>query len=171
MSDNYSGVHGVISNPANITDSRFKTDINLAGFSAFGGNDYYGVNVFDALKDDYDFDLESKKSPSEKNSGAVNIDVLGPAFMFNLSRKSSIAIFTRGRFFVNAYDINGVSIDSIDDDTTNDFNINEGDINVLAHGWAELGITYARVLINREQTFFKGGLTLKHLQGLGSAYT
>jgi outer membrane protein OmpA-like peptidoglycan-associated protein len=170
LSDNYSGVHGVISNPANIVDSRFKTDINLAGFSAFGGNDYYGINVFDAFKEDYNFDLESKKSPSESNSGAINIDVLGPSFMFNLSKNSSIAIFTRGRFFTNIYGVNGASIASIDDDATGDFNLNEGDINVLAHGWAEAGITYARVLLNKQRHFFKGGLSLKYLQGLGSAY-
>ena len=41
-SDNYNGVHGLIYNPANIADSRFKTDINLIGASAILGNDYYG---------------------------------------------------------------------------------------------------------------------------------
>ena len=170
LSDNYSGVHGVISNPANIVDSRFKTDINLAGASVFAGNNYYGVNIFDAIKDGYDFDLESKRSPSEDNSGAVNVDALGPAFMFNLSKNSSIAIFTRARSFININEINGASIASIDDDTTEDFNIDEDNINVLGHAWAEAGITYARVLLNKKQHFLKGGLTLKYLQGLASAY-
>lgn len=34
LEDNYNGVHGVISNPANIADSRLKLDINLVGVSA-----------------------------------------------------------------------------------------------------------------------------------------
>lgn len=170
LSDNYSGVHGIISNPANITDSPFKIDINIAGLSAFAGNDYYGVNVFDALKKGYSFDLEAKASPSMDNNAAFNLDFLGPAFMFNLSEKSSIAIFTRARSFMNANEINGASIAAIDDASTDDFNVNEGDINGLGHAWAEVGMTYARVLFNKRQHFLKGGLTLKYLKGLGSAY-
>ncbi|GAA4883923.1 DUF5723 family protein [Flaviramulus aquimarinus] len=170
LSDNYSGVHGVISNPANIVDSRFKTDINLAGTSVFGSNDYFGINLFDATKDGYSFDSESKKSPLDDNNAALNIDILGPAFMFNLSDKSSLALFTRARSFANINEINGATIASIDDDTTDDYNINEADFSVLGHAWAEFGISYARVLLNNKQHFLKGGLTLKYLQGLGSTY-
>mgnify|MGYP000716138203 FL=1 len=128
LTDNYSGVHGVISNPANITDSRFKADINLAGLSVFGSNDYYGVNVWDATRDGYSFDLESKTDPKDANSAALNVDVLGPSFMINLNKNSSIAIFTRARSFLNANEINGASLASIDDDTTEDFNFKEGNI-------------------------------------------
>ncbi|WP_308992675.1 DUF5723 family protein [Mariniflexile litorale] len=170
LTDNYSGVNSVIANPANITDSRFKTDINLVGVSVFGGNDYYGVNIMDAFKDDYDFDLDAKKHPSKDNNAAINLDVMGPAFMFNLNKKSSIAIFTRARSMVNINEINGTTIDNVDDDTTDDFNVNEGDFNMFTHAWAELGVTYARVLFNEEEHFLKGGLTLKYLQGGGTAY-
>ena len=110
LSDNYSGVNSVISNPANIVDSRFKTDINLLGASALIGNDYYGVNVLDALKDDYDFDLEATKSPSNNNNIGLYEDVLGPSFMFNLSPKSSIAVFSRARSVVNINEINVLNL-------------------------------------------------------------
>ncbi|MCH4551260.1 DUF5723 family protein [Aestuariibaculum lutulentum] len=170
LADNYSGVNSVIVNPANATDSRFKTDINFIGVSGFGGNDYYGVNILDALKGDYDFDLDSKKHPSESNNGELNVDVMGPSFMFNLTEKSSLAIFTRARSFVNVNDINGNTIDEIDNDETDDFMVNEGDFNAFGQAWGELGITYARVLFNEEEHFVKGGLTLKYLQGGGSAY-
>lgn len=170
LTDNYSGVHGVISNPANITDSRFKIDINLAGFSVYGSNDYYGINVWDATRDGYSFDLEAKTNPKDANSALVNVDVLGPSFMFNLSKNSSLAIFTRARMFINANNINGTSIESIDDDSTEDYNFNEGNTNILTHGWAELGITYARTLLNKNQHFIKGGLSFKYLKGFGSAY-
>ncbi|WP_405292253.1 DUF5723 family protein [Algibacter sp. Ld11] len=169
LTDNYSGVNSVIANPANITDSRFKTDINIVGVSAFGGNDYYGVNLMDALKDDYDFDLDAKKSPSTDNNAAINIDVMGPAFMFNLTETSSLAIFTRARSMVNVDEVNGETIDDLDNDDTNDFFVNEGDFNTFGHAWAELGITYARVLMNKDEHFLKGGLTAKFLQGGGTA--
>lgn len=170
LTDNYSGVHGVISNPASITDSRFKTDINIGGASLFGSNDYFGINILDATKDGYSFDLESKKHPKDANYGALNTDILGPSFMFNLSKNSSIALFTRGRAFVNVNDVNGTSIASIDDDTTDDYTFNEDDINILAHAWAEFGVTYARTILNKKQHVVKAGVSIKYLKGLGSAF-
>ncbi|WP_298556271.1 DUF5723 family protein [uncultured Algibacter sp.] len=170
LTDNYSGVNSVISNPANITDSRFKTDINLVGVSVFGGNDYYGVNVLDAIKSDYDFDLNATKSPSSDNNIGLYQDVLGPSFMFNLNAKSSIAIFTRARSVVNINEVNGNTIDAIDDDETEDFIVNEGDFNAFGQAWAEVGLTYARVFMDKQQHFLKGGLSLKYLQGIGSGY-
>ncbi|WP_396601603.1 DUF5723 family protein [Algibacter sp. R77976] len=170
LSDNYSGVHGVISNPANITDSRFKTDINLGGASLFGSNDYFGINILDATKDGYSFDIESKKHPKDNNYAATNTDVLGPSFMFNLSKNSSIAIFSRARAFVNANGVSGASIESLDDDTTDNYSFNEEDMHVLGHSWAEFGVTYARTLLNKNKHFIKGGVSLKYLQGLGSVF-
>ncbi|WP_299053806.1 DUF5723 family protein [uncultured Polaribacter sp.] len=170
LTDNYSGVNSVISNPANITDSRFKTDIHLSGLSGFFSNDYYGVNLLDASKEDYDFDLDAKKTPSIDNNAIINIDVMGPAFMFNLNKNSSIAIFTRVRSMVNINEINGTIVDDLDDDTTSDFNINEGDFGMFTQAWAEFGVTYARVLLNNNEHFLKGGLTLKYLRGGASAF-
>lgn len=170
LTDNYSGVHGVISNPASITDSRFKTDINLAGASFFGNNDYYGINILDATKDGYSFDLEAKTDSKDSNSGGVNLDVLGPSFMFNLSKNSSIALFSRARVMVNANNISGASIESIDDDTTDDYSFEDVNMSVLAHSWAEFGVTYARTLLNKKQHVLKGGLSLKYLKGIGSVY-
>lgn len=169
-SDNYSGVNAITINPANITDSPYKLDINLAGLSAFGSNDYFGVNLFDTFKDGYSFDLESTKSPRDDNRGAGNIDVLGPSFMFNLNAKSTLAIFTRGRLFINANDIDGATMASIDDDTTKDYNINEEAFNGVGHAWAEFGVAYARTILNNERNKLKGGFSIKYLKGLGSAY-
>ncbi|MEO8934255.1 MAG: DUF5723 family protein, partial [Xanthomarina sp.] len=170
LTDNYSGVNSVIANPANITDSRFKTDINVVGLSVFGGNDYYGVNILDAIKADYDFDLSANKSPSANNNIGFNVDILGPSFMFNINQKSSLAVFTRARSIVNVNEINGMTIDAINENESDDYYINEGDFNIIGHAWAEVGITYARELLNKDQHYLKGGLTLKYLQGAGSAY-
>ena len=169
LTDNYSGVNGVIANPANITDSRFKTDIHLAGASAFVGNDYYGVNLLDVFNADYDFDNDARKSPSTDNNAGANLDVFGPAFMFNLTPKSSIALFTRARYFANFNEFNGNTIAEIDADPAF-ININEGDFNTSQHVWGEFGVTYARTLLNKRERFLKGGITLKYLQGGGQGY-
>ena len=94
--DNYAGVQSTLYNPASIVDSRFKTDINLASFSASAGNDYYGISLSDLIKGgNYDFELQSKKFPSNSNNFIVNADIMGPSFMFNIAPKHSLAIFTR----------------------------------------------------------------------------
>ncbi len=172
LTDNYSGVHGVISNPANIVDSRFKTDINLVGVSAFAGNDYYGVSFGDILDDDFEFEDEAKRFPKDQNNLIGNVDVLGPAFMFNINEKNSIAVFTRARAFYNVNGVNGETLESLIDDLDDDisFNVNQGDLYASANAWAEVGVSYARVLMSKEEHFLKGGITLKYLQGLGTAY-
>ncbi|MEW7292911.1 DUF5723 family protein [Aquimarina sp. 2304DJ70-9] len=172
LTDNYSGVHGVLSNPANIVDSRFKTDINLVGVSAFAGNDYFGVSVSDLLDDDFEFEDEAKRFPKDQNNLIGNVDVLGPAFMFNINEKNSIAVYTRARAFYNVNGVNGETLESLIDDLDDDisFAVNQGDLYGSANAWAEVGVSYARVLMSKEEHFLKGGITLKYLQGLGTAY-
>ncbi|MDO6807163.1 DUF5723 family protein [Zobellia galactanivorans] len=172
LTDNYSGVNGLIANPANITDSRFKTDINIAGASTFFSNDYYGLKLGDVVTSDFDFDTDGKKYPKDSNNFFGNADVLGPSFMFNLTPTSSLAIFTRGRVGYNVNKINGNTFESIsnDFDENEDLLIDEDDVYLTANAWAEVGVTYARVLMNKDQHFLKGGISLKYLQGLGNAY-
>ncbi|MEW7278908.1 DUF5723 family protein [Aquimarina sp. 2201CG1-2-11] len=173
LTDNYSGVHSVISNPANIVDSRFKSDINLVGVSAFVTNDYYAAKFGDAIKSDYDFEDDAKTFALESNNILGNVDILGPSFMFNINSKNSIAVFTRVRAFYAVNDINGESIERLFEDDLSingSFSINEGDAAVNVHGWAEFGVSYGRVLMNKDQHFLKGGISIKYLQGLGNAY-
>lgn len=172
LTDNYSGVNSVTKNPANIADSRFKFDINLAGVSAFLGNDYYKANIFDAIGEDFDFDADGIETPTTSNNFYTNADILGPSFMFNIDKESSLAIFTRARFIANGNDINGESIDNLEQgfDADEDFNIEEGDLYASANAWAEIGVSYARVIMNKEQHFLKGGVSLKYLIGYGNAY-
>jgi hypothetical protein len=136
--DNYNGVHGLISNPANIVDSRFKTDINLIGASGLLGNDYYSAKFGDVFKDDFDFDVDGTKSPKNANNAYGNVDILGPSFMFNINSRNSLAVFTRGRVFFNLNDINGDTYDNISNefDENEDFNVNEGDYQISANAWA-----------------------------------
>lgn len=171
LTDNYKGVHGVISNPASIMGSPLKLDVNLVGASVFGSNDYFGINILDATKDDYNFDLESKKHPLDDNRASLNIDILGPSVMFNLSDKSAIALFTRVRSFANINKTDGATITSIDDDATNDYNISEEDFNASAHAWSELGVSYSRVILDNNEHVLKLGASLKYLQGRASAYS
>ncbi|WP_163397688.1 DUF5723 family protein [Flavobacterium fluviatile] len=170
--DNYAGVQSVLFNPASIADSRFKTDINLFSVSSAVSNDLYGVKLFDVFKDGYDFDSQSKMSPSNANNALVNFDVMGPSFMFNIAPKHTLAVFTRARSVTNLRDVNGYLVDQVKDglDQSGSFNFNAGSPNGASHAWGELGISYAAVLLQKNQHFLKGGFTAKYLQGVGNAY-
>jgi outer membrane protein OmpA-like peptidoglycan-associated protein len=170
--DNYAGVQSTLYNPASIVDSRFRTDINLFSVSAFAGNDYYGVKAFDLLKDGYDFEREAKKFASGNNNFVTNVDVMGPSFMFNLAPKHSLAIFTRGRFITNARKIDGNLVNQLADglNSNQDFRATSQNSAIVANSWAEFGVSYATILLNKNQHFLKGGLSLKYLQGFGNAY-
>ena len=165
LTDNYSGVHGVISNPANIADSRFKADINLVSVSGFGGNDYFGINVFDATKSNYDFDEDGHTFPKDENNLFFNVDVMGPSFMFNITPKHSVAIFSRARSFVNINKIDGTLFDNLSDDfeEEEDFVTNNNNVFVIVNGWAEIGASYATILFDKDKHFIKGGLSVKYL--------
>ncbi|MCB0373173.1 MAG: OmpA family protein [Muricauda sp.] len=171
LTDNFNGVHGIISNPANIADSRLKLDVNLIGISAYFGNNYLGVNLSDAFKNiEKTFD-EADTNSTENNFLAANIDLLGPSAMIGISDKSAVALYTRARLFINVDDINGATIDKeggFNEDE--DFFVNEGDLSGTINLWTEIGASYARTLVDRGEHFLKGGITLKYLSGTHHAY-
>ncbi|SFD20499.1 DUF5723 family protein [Algibacter pectinivorans] len=172
--DNYSGVHGLISNPSNVVDSRVKADVNLFSASVFGGSDYFGINVSDVIKSDggFDFESDAEKFPSNANNFFLNADILGPSFMFNLTPKSSIGMVSRVRAFFNINNISGELYENLADnfDTNEDFMFNSENLTGTIHAWAEVGLVYGRVLVDKEQNFLKGGVTLKYLQGAGGVF-
>ena len=169
--DNYAGVQSVLFNPASIADSRFKMDINLFSFSTAIGNDMYAVNFSDAFKSDYDFDSQAKKSFTNSNNAIVNFDLMGPAFMFNITPKQSLAVYTRARAFVNLGAVNGDLINEISkEDNSGNFSKTLGNPNFTANSWGELGLSYAAVLYKEGQHFLKGGITAKYLQGVANAH-
>lgn len=172
--DNYSGVHGVTYNPSSIVGSNLRTDINLISASVFGGSDYFGINISDITKSDggFDFDEDSEKFPSNANNFFFNADVLGPSFMFNLNKKSSIGIISRARASVNINDINGELYESVSDDfdTDEDFDFDSNNFNGTIHAWAEIGLAYGRIIVDKPNHILKSGVTLKYLQGGGSIF-
>lgn len=172
LTDNYSGVHGVINNPASLADSKYKFDINLAGASALFGNDFYGFDATKLLDEDYAIETDGVKFPESENNIFGNIDILGPSVLINIDRKSAFAVFTRFRSFYNVTSINGNEIDKIDNgfDQNQDFNASLDKTLISTNTWAEIGITYSSILIDDNKHFFKGGFTFKYLKGLGNAY-
>lgn len=177
-SGNYTGVNGVFFNPANIADSRYRFDVNLFSINVLAGNDQAKFKLKDVVKNTFDGDT-LKKQVFGKNAGAssgmLNMNILGPSVMFNLNKKSSIALTTRVRSMVNIRDIDGKLADKLlndfEDDQDLPYTISSNEDQQLAvHGWAEFGLSYARVIKDDGKHFLKGGFTAKYLAGAASAY-
>ncbi|WP_207496311.1 DUF5723 family protein [Aridibaculum aurantiacum] len=173
---NYTGVNGVFFNPANIADSRYRFDINLFSVSTMVGQNQAAFKLSDINTFDSDKLSDNLFSGGEGNVNAlVSANVQGPSFMFNLNKKSTIAVTTRARAMVNVVDINGKLLQNIMNDlnanATLPYSINSNDnMRVALNGWSEIGASYARVISEKGPHFLKGGVTLKYLGGAGNGF-
>lgn len=170
--DNYAGIQAVLFNPSAIVDSKYKTDVTLFSVSATASNDLYGVQFSDVLSGDFDFETQASKNIMPNNSAIISADVMGPSFMMNITPLHSVALFSRVRSVTNFVNVNGELIDELNNDieVSNSFLIAGGSPNVVTNSWAEIGATYAAVLLNKEDHFIKGGLTLKYLMAGTNGY-
>ena len=196
---NFSGVNAMLLNPAEIADNRMAVDINLLSGSLAFDNNFVGVNnrgffatrvINDEYEDYRDFrntnfndgfeNVEDVFASKDKRI-YIGVDLLGPSFMFQLKDGSAFGLHSRLRNMINVdgfapeaakLALEGLSFqplwiaDSFERFETDGFSID-------AMHWAEFGLTYARILPiaeDRPDHFFKGGLTLKLLQGYASAY-
>ncbi|NRA93035.1 MAG: hypothetical protein HRU26_10210 [Psychroserpens sp.] len=144
----------------------------MASLSSFGGSDYFGIRISSLFNSSFDIQDDAERFKRDSNNFFLNADVLGPSFMFNLNDKSSIGVITRARAFFNLNDFNGELFEAILDDFESDDNIvfDSENLNGTVHGWAEIGVTYGRILMDKQNHLIKGGVTLKYLMGFGALF-
>ena len=168
--DNYAGVNAVMSNPANIVDSRFRTDINLFSGDINFTNSYYSFTLNELFSDDY-YSQDNTTNTSGSNSLYTKVDVLGPSFMFNIAKNQSIAFTTRFRGIGHVTNLDRNLINSINDnDAFGDYSITNQNFSIASNSWGELGGTYARVIFDKGTHFLKAGVTLKYLFGVNTGF-
>jgi hypothetical protein len=173
---NYTGVNGVFFNPANIADSRYRFDINLFSLSTYVGNNQASFKL--KTLGEFNSDSISNKvfgKNAGPSSGLVNLDIHGPSFMFNVSKKNSFAITTRVRSTVNVVDIDGKLFEKVTSDFSNDATLpytiaSNQNQRFAINAWSEFGVSYARVISEKGPHFFKGGVSLKYLGGAGNSF-
>jgi len=164
LHENYSGVNSVINNPANIADSRFSFDLNLAGVSAaFHNNIFASESISNLSNDNFDIDDDLIQTFLSSNAVYTNIDILGPSFLVNINPKNTISVYTRVRTLGDVY-LNGEDLNQIEDfddfdieDPNFNFDINQPNTGVDIHAWSEIGLSYARV-IKQDNQHFLGAL-------------
>lgn len=174
---NYSGVNGVFFNPANIADSRYRWDVNLFSVNVLAGNNQASFKLKDIGRTFNSDSLENQiyGKNAGVTSGKMNVNLVGPSFMFNAGKKTSIALTTRARVMADVHDIDGKLLEKLLDDYSNDKQLpytlsSAKNMRVNMNAWTEFGASVGQVLIDKNQHFLKGGITLKYLAGVANRY-
>lgn len=183
-------------NPACIADSRYKVDVLFSGLSFNLSNNYVGIkktafahpngSFISAIKDTMgtgfpafnDTNFQGKYLVTNDNanvkSAFLSNRIQFPSFMVSLNEKSSIAITTEMRTMVN--------IDGFEEPLAQlsyyGFNrpnlwlqpFTNDHVSIQYMSWLEMGVDYARVVVDHNENFLKIGIRPKLLLGLGSAY-
>ncbi len=114
--------------------------------------------------------IENTKNKNVYSSTRVTL----PSFMIPINRKNALAFNWSIRNYVN---VDGISPD-LAKLGFEEFkypslwikDLNNKNLNIAQMAWAEYGLTYARVLKDDNEHYFKAGVTVKLLQGLSAAY-
>ena len=174
---NYTGVQSVFFNPAQAADSRYKFDLNLFGINAGLANNKASFSLGSVFSTFSSNDaLNSLFSGDGRISGQLQLDVLGPSLSVSLSDKSGFALTTRVRGQFTITDLDGKLAKSIINDVNSEivfpYTVSSGNnMRINTNGWAEYGLTYARVLMDKGPHFLKTGLTFKsNLRYPGAGY-
>ena len=197
---NYSGTYGVYNNASSIADSKYLLYFNFWGRGVNFYNDYLDYNSPIKLNkwanDNYVLDNNDPNNKSiyqndwllENLNGkdkqfSFNQDIWGPAMMFPLSKKTNFSINTRQRSGLQMFGIsenfarmakNGIDSNSGIYNGSNalrrDVSYENGKFAVNSQSYQELSFTLGGVMHQSKKHQFNGGLTLKLIRGLGTAF-
>ena len=107
--DNYSGVNGVLLNPATLADSKYKVNINILAVSGFVGNNAYEIDRSKLLGFHFSHLTEGNGYDKIPNTDYkylyFNTDILGPSAMVSLTSKDAFGIITRMRTMGNEFNL------------------------------------------------------------------
>jgi len=197
---NYSGTYGVYNNASSIADSKYLLYFNFWGRGVNFYNDYLDYNSPIKLNkwanDNYvlanndpnnksiyqnDWLLENLNGKDKQFS--FNQDIWGPAMMFPLSKKKNFSINTRQRSGLQMFGINEnfarMAKNGIDSNSgiyngsnalRRDVSYENGKFAVNAQSYQELSFTLGGIMHQSKKHQFNGGLTLKLIRGLGTAF-
>ncbi len=178
---NYAGVSGIDLNPATIADSRYKFDLTLVGFSFNVANNYIGLNKAGRkylLKgDSSEFKKEkylTQRINSDRKSAFVGHQLIVPSFMITLSPKHAFALNVRERTYMNIDGLDAPLANQLYESLKDSINwhqrFSNKRLSIQNMTWVEYGLSYARVLKDEGDKFFKAGARVKYLQGIWASY-
>ena len=168
---NYQTAGGMIFNPASIAGSRYKANVNILSVNVGLTNNAYQIRKkslfgnYDDWSEGHDF---SKINSSGSKDLNFNLDILGPSFMIDLGEKiGSFGFSTRLRFLLDEKNLDNNIFQLFGNSDENFFGKRhtQNDLRLDAHGFVDMGLTYARTVWNTENHVIKGGITAKYILG------
>src|SRR5688572_19878233 len=140
--DNYSGVHGMLQNPASVAASKYKVNINFFSISTLAGNNAYELKNDKFKKFDFSDLTENKdyfkSSNADKKNLWLNSDIMGPSFMFTTGKKSGLGLYSRMRTLVNTFNLSDKTFRFFGTDSgLYNTPIQEENLQLKAHAFAE----------------------------------
>ena len=185
-SSNFGGVTNVNYNPA-IADSRYLVDINLFTTDMTVSNSYIGLKG--KMKDitsnfDSDLNLSEKLNGKSKFGYASSIIQMPLSFLvgFGKNKSNNQAIAVTGH-------INTITnVDNLEEALARNLRYGWGsdaftkignfvginhdiqNMGIKGMTWADIGVTYSRVVLDKDKHFLKVGATLKVVKGLAAMY-
>lgn len=182
MSDNYMGINQAILQPASIVDSRFKTDINVAGIQSEFNNDAIRFkskyimdpfSIFNKTNWWKEYTYLDKANSDAKHFYMLQSG-LGPSFLISINQKHAVGFTSRIRSVTNADDISDPLFRTIYSSYTDqnfwNYWFKDEQIRAVQHIFSDYGLIYATEIMNNGAHYLKGGVTAKLLQGISSAY-
>jgi hypothetical protein len=191
---NYAGLHSLQMNPANICYQPVTYEFNILGVDVFlNNNDFFsnptfvptlGIkNNFNRIRfENHKYTPDSfrpgnllVKSSFQSNGyvyGGANI--LGPSFLFAISRKTSLAITSAFRSQLCANNISTIAAKSLFDGLEyypiRNQQLKMENTKVSFGSWTEIGFSYAHVVEDNYHYIHRFGFSLKALFGLAGGY-
>lgn len=177
---NYAGIHGLYLNPSTLADHRLAFSLHLSSAEVNFSNSllwYDGdVSLFKLIRGEQELEEDYFREVPHLRSKmfTASVDYRGPSVMLRLGAKSGLGLTTRvrgalhgnhiadslARFLVNDQEALEAQAQASGD--------NQG--NFQANLMAEVGLTYAHVVLDQGRHRIKTGITFKRAAGLYAAH-
>ena len=175
---NYAGTTGMPLNPSSMVDSKAWLDINLVGVDVFAWNNFVYLSRDDFYVWDDVFSgnipVSRYRTNGREKHAAANIRVDGPSFTLSQG-KNAFGFHTAARMFVSAEDLTEPTAlfirEGLDYVPQRDVDYNQRKMGAYATAWAEIGLSYGRIVYQRGRDMINVGITAKYLMGIGHMST
>jgi hypothetical protein len=174
---NYSPTSSLFLNPASIVDSKAYLDIHLAGVGAFFDNDlvYLSRNDFKLTRGMGQFEGEIlpqqnlNSSPKQAYTSAM---IQGPSISTTIGR-FSVGFHTAARHVTDARNISpelsNYIFEGLSFAPQSNMVFNESNVRANTLAWAEVGVSFGGILMQKGNNQLQSGVTARRLYGIGAA--
>ncbi len=182
---NYSGIAGVMINPASMTSNKVYLDINLVTADVFIRNNFAYIPkedfvIWDVFDKDYEYPTYGDYNRNviyyknnDLKDATINIRALGPSAMLQVG-DHAFGITTGVRYFTSGnripWDIAEISYNGLDYTPLQNIEFDDYDLDFSTSAWMEVGISYAYNVIKSYDRQLTAGISVKKLWGYGGGY-